>query len=136
MSFLLFLFILFSCGSFLTPFLFYCLVHSCLFYLTHFVSSLILRFTPKNDLCPCSRAELLSGSSAGNRAPRLSSCVSRVYENLWMWNLLKVCVFVCLCVYICVWMLKGTRGERDIVCGHVLGRDCISECVYHMCVYA
>ena len=43
------------------------LAQLCLFYLLQFVSSLILRYKPKNDLCPCRRTKLLSGSNAGNR---------------------------------------------------------------------
>lgn len=64
------------------------------------------------------------------------SCVSRVYENLRMWNLLGVRVR--LYVHLCL----GVKGESETlcqcllvpVCGRVLRRDCISEWVYHMCV--
>lgn len=36
---------------------------------------------PKNGARPCSRTNLLSGSSARNCVLRLSSCVSRAYEK-------------------------------------------------------
>lgn len=98
-----------------------------------------MQYKPENDLCPCSRAKLLSGSSAGNRVPRLSSCVSRVYENLWMWNL-----SVCLCVHLCLGV-KGDKKEREkerdrgregrIVCGHVF-LEIASMNVCITCVYA
>ena len=106
------------------------LAQLCLFYLLQFVSSLILRYKPKNDLCPCRRTKLLSGSNAGNRdfpvgsQERMKTCGCGIS-----------CVCVCVCVCLCV---RGRQKEREsvIVCGRVLRTDCISECVYGMCVYA
>lgn len=85
----------------------------CLFHLMHFVGSLILWYKPKNGARPCSRTNLLSGSSARNCVLTLSSCVSR--KTCGGGILLSVCVCVCVCVRacICVLTLKRTRGETE-----------------------
>lgn len=101
----------------------------CLFYLMQFVSSLVLWYKPKNDIC------LPSGRSAGNDALRLSSCVSRVYENLWRWNLLSVCLCLCVCVGVCLDVKEDMRRERHCV-RSCFSWDRVSECTYCMCVYA
>lgn len=75
-------------------------------------------------MCPCSRAKLLCGSSAGNQALRLSSCVSRVYVDL--------CVSGCV---LCVWTLKGHK-ERKAVCVVMFFIEIASTSLYYMCVHA
>lgn len=85
------------------------------------LSSLTLQYKAKYDLCPCSRAKLWVGV-VQEIMQRDFPVVSRVYENLWMWNLLIVCV----CVPVCVYLYLGVKGDKR-------ERHCVSVCL-RLCV--
>lgn len=105
----------------------------CLFYLMQFVSSLILQYKPKNDLCSCSRAKHWVGV--------LQETMLRDFPVV-----SQECMKTCGCgiCWECVPVCERGQEEKETisqcllvpVCGRALCSHCISGCAHRMCVYA